>query len=181
MKGTLRHTLSQIEGDLPGGRFTVRRFLFNYFFRARFRVLLNYRIGSFCQGSGNSFLKLIALRYKYKLLTKRGCDVSYDSTIGKRLKLPHPIGIVIGDGVIIKDDVTIFQQVTLGSHGKSGEGLAYPTIGNNVKIYAGAKIIGGVTIGENSVIGASTLVNKDVPPNSVAYGIPCKIKHASVQ
>ena len=167
---------TEISGDLPDDYFTIRQFLFNYFYKARFRVLLNYRIGRFCLKSGNSFFRRIALRYKYILLTKRGCDVSYKSIIGKGLKLPHPIGIIIGDGVVIKDDVTIYQQVTLGSHGKKGEDLAYPIIENNVKIYAGAKIIGGVTIGENSVVGANTLVNKDVPPNSVAYGIPCKIK-----
>jgi len=176
MKESLKHMLAEITGDLPDNRFTLSQFLFNYFFKARFRVLLNYRIGRFCQKSGNGFLKRIALRYKYKLLTKRGCDVSYKAIIGKGLKLPHPIGIVIGEGVVIRDDVTIYQQVTLGSHGKVGEDLAYPTIENNVKIYAGAKIIGGVTIGENSVVGANTLVNKDVPPKSVAYGIPCKIK-----
>lgn len=168
--------LKEVGGDLQDSRFSLRNFFFNYLYKARFRVLLNYRIGRYCQDHGNFFLKHIALRYKYRLLTKRGCDISYKSVIGRKLKLPHPIGIVIGEGVEIKDNVTIFQQVTLGSHGKRGESLAYPIIENDVIIYAGAKIIGGVTVGENSIVGANTLVNRDVPPNSIAYGIPCKIK-----
>src|SRR5690606_1673923 len=169
-------TVYEIVGDLPEGRITMRRFLFAFLYKASFRVLLNYRIGKFCFHSRFYFLRLLAIRYKYKLLTKRGCDVSYKAILGKNLNLPHPIGIVIGDGVEVKDNVTIFQQVTLGSHGKKGEDLAYPVIESNVKIFAGAKIRGGITVGEGSVVGANTLVNKNVPPNSIAYGIPCKIK-----
>lgn len=176
MRKSLEDTMCEIVNDLPESRFTIRRFLFNYFYKARFRVLLNYRIGKFCSHSRFFFLRQIGLKYKYKLLTKRGCDISYRAILGKNLNLPHPIGIVIGDGVEVKDNVTIFQQVTLGSHGKVGENLAYPVIESNVKIYAGAKIIGGITVGESSIVGANTLVNKNVPPNSIAYGIPCKIK-----
>ena len=176
MKNSFKSLLVGIARDLPDNRFTVRRFLFNYFYKARFRILLNYRIGRFCVENKNFFFNRVALRYRYKLLTKRGCDISYKAEIFENLSLPHPIGIVIGEGVVIKNNVTIFQQVTLGSHGKKGEMLSYPVIENNVKIYAGAKIIGGVTVGENSIVGANTLVNKNVPANSVAYGVPCKIK-----
>jgi len=89
--------------------------------------------------------------------------------------MPHPIGVIIGDGVVIKDNVMIFQQVTLGSHGKRTEEMRYPVIESGVKIYAGAKIIGGVTIGENAIIGANSVVNVDVPAGATAVGIPCKI------
>ncbi len=89
--------------------------------------------------------------------------------------MPHPIGIVIGDGVVIHDDVTIFQNVTLGSHGKNSKDLKYPTIGKSVKIYAGAVIIGGVSIGEGAVIGANSVVNSNVPPFSVIVGVPGRI------
>ncbi|ERM80694.1 hypothetical protein P872_21560 [Rhodonellum psychrophilum GCM71 = DSM 17998] len=85
------------------------------------------------------------------------------------------MGIVIGDKVIIKDNVMIFQQVTFGSHGKKGLIKNYPTIEDGVKIYAGAKIIGGITIGKNAIIGANAVVNIDVPADCVAVGIPCKI------
>ena len=91
------------------------------------------------------------------------------------MKLPHPIGIVIGDGVVVKDDVMIFQHVTLGSHGKNKKEMQYPTVESGVIIYPGVKIIGGVTIGENAIIGANSVVNIDVPANSTAVGVPCKI------
>lgn len=172
---TLKELVNEIRGDL-GEKPTVLQFVKDYLYSARFRILLNHRLGKFLFKSGSFVLRQIALRYKYKLISRRGCDISYNAIIGKRLRLPHPIGIVIGDGVVIKDYVMIFQQVTFGSHGKKGKDFSYPVIENNVKIFAGAKIIGGVTIGENSVIGANTLVNKDIPPNSVAYGIPCQIK-----
>ncbi len=176
MKGSRATLLKEICEDLPDGKFTLRNFFFQYFYKPNFRVLFNYRIGTYCSKRRFFLLRHIARVYKYNMVVKRNCDISYRSSIGKRLVLPHPIGVVIGDGVIVKDDVTIFQQVTLGSHGKKGQGLSYPVIESNVKIYAGAKIIGGVVIGENSIVGANTLVNKDVPPNCVAYGIPCKIK-----
>ena len=171
----LKELLHEIKGDLRG-KASIQQFIKSYFYSARFRLLLNHRIGKFFYKSNNYILRQVALRYKYKMLTKRNCDISYDATIGKGIRLPHPIGIVIGQGVIIEDNVMIFQQVTFGSHGRNELNLAYPRIKNNAKIYAGAKIIGGITIGENAVIGANSLINKDVPDNSTAYGIPCKIK-----
>jgi serine O-acetyltransferase len=70
----------------------------------------------------------------------------------------------------------VLFRSTLGSHGKPNEPLSYPVIENNVKIFAGAKVFGNIRIGENSIIGANAVVNKNVPPNSVAIGIPAKIK-----
>lgn len=172
---TLKELVNEIRGDL-GKKPSVLQFVKEYLYSARFRVLLNHRVGKFCYKSGNFVLRQIALRYKYKLISRRGCDISYEAIIGKGIRLPHPIGIVIGEGVVIKDNVMIFQQVTFGSHGKIGQELQYPIIENGAKIFAGAKIIGGVVVGENSIVGASTLVNKDVPANSIAYGIPCNIK-----
>jgi serine O-acetyltransferase len=168
--------IRDIKDDLPKGRSGLFSFFQNYLYNAGFRVLLNHRLGKYFFNSGNFLLRQIALRYRYKMISKRGCDISYKAVLGKGLRLPHPIGIVIGEGVVIKDEVMIFQQVTFGSHGKKGEELEYPTIENNVKVYAGAKIIGSVTVGEGGVIGANALINKNVPPYSVAYGIPCVIK-----
>lgn len=171
---TLKSTLQEISGDLlPHSN--LKNFLSSYLFSARFRVLLNHRIGKFFSKRNFFLFKQIAAWYKIRLITKRGCDISYNSFIGKNVKMPHPIGIVIGDGVIIKNNVKIFQQVTFGSHGKKGETLSYPTIEENATIYAGAKIIGSIVIGKNAVIGANSVVNIDVPANSLAVGIPCKI------
>jgi len=176
MKLTLREVIICIKNDLPQGRFSIKTFLTNYLFSARFRVLLNYRLGRYFYHSGNYFLRQLALRYRYRMITRRGCDISYNALIGKNLRLPHPIGIVIGDNVEIKDNVTILQQVTIGNLGRKNEIKRYPILEDGVTIFAGAKIVGGICIGKNSVIGANSFVNKNIPPNSVAVGVPCQIK-----
>ncbi|MBC6369212.1 hypothetical protein DDT91_20660 [Algoriphagus sp. AK58] len=106
---------------------------------------------------------------------KRSCQIDYSAVIGRNVKFAHPIGIVIGKNVIIGNNVKIWQNVTFGSHGKNALKKNYPVIKDNVRIFAGAKIIGGITIGENATIGANSVVNIDVPANATAVGIPCKI------
>ena len=94
--------------------------------------------------------------------------------IGKNLFMDHGMGIVIGETSIIGDNVTIYHGVTLG--GVSLEkGKRHPTIENNVIIGAGAKILGNITIGDNSKIGANSVILKDIPKDSVAVGVPGKI------
>lgn len=87
--------------------------------------------------------------------------------------LPHPIGMVIGQGVSLGKNCTIFQNVTIGV--RNYDCTDYPNIGNNVKIYAGAIIIGGVNIGDDVVIGAGCIVTRDVPENKIAVGSPMRI------
>ena len=84
------------------------------------------------------------------------------------------MGVVIGETAIIKDNVTIYQGATLGGTGKE-KGKRHPTIESNVMISAGAKVLGSFTIGENSKIGAGSVVLKEVPPNSTVVGIPGKV------
>lgn len=172
---SIKRLLIDIKNDFPDGNSNLRLFLVYYFYSPRFRVLLNHRIGKYLSKSKFFLLRQISNYFKSRLITNRNCDISYNAILGKNLKLPHPIGIVIGYGVTIKDNVMIFQQVTLGSHGRKGKDMQYPTIESGVKIYAGAKIFGGVTIGENAIIGANAVVNIDVPANATAVGIPCKI------
>lgn len=172
---TLKNTLNEIKNDIPNVQITMKSFFINYFYNPRFRVLLNHRLGKLFHNSKYLLIRQLGNYYKYKLISKRGCDISYNAVIGKNLRLPHPIGIVIGEGVVIKDNVMIFQQVTFGSHGKKGLENKYPVIENGVKIFAGAKIIGGITIGENAIIGANSVVLDDVPANSTVVGIPAKI------
>ena len=171
----LRETIRDIKNDFPNGKVSLLLFIRYYWFSPGFRVLLNYRIGKYFSKSKNIFFRLLGKYYETRMIVKRNCDISYNASIGKNLKMPHPIGIVIGNGVVIKDNVKIFQQVTFGSHGKKGEEQKYPIIESGVRIYAGAKIIGGITIGENAIIGANSVVNIDVPANTAAVGIPCKI------
>ncbi len=89
-----------------------------------------------------------------------------------RVHFPHPVGIVIGDGVRIGRNVYIYQNVTIGLLEKAakGEMPKYPTLGDEVVVYAGAVIVGGISIGHRSVIGANAVISRDVPSDSVAYG-----------
>ena len=101
-------------------------------------------------------------------------DIHPAATIGCRVFIDHAVGVVIGETAIIGDDVVIYQQVTLGgvstSHGKR-----HPTLGNNVIIGAGAKVLGNINIGEGAKVGANSVVVKDVPNFATAVGIPAKI------
>ena len=101
-------------------------------------------------------------------------DIHPGATIGKRVFIDHGIGVVIGETAIIGDDVTIYQGVTLGGVSLN-KGKRHPTIENNVIIGGGAKVLGDITIGEGSKIGANSVVVKDVPPHSTVVGIPGKI------
>ncbi len=146
-----------------------------YCFNASFRLLLNYRLGRYFKKSSNPLARMLARHYMYRQVTHRNCQVSYEAILGNNIKFMHPLGVVIGENVIVHDHVRIWQQVTLGSHGKKGEKLLYPVIHRGVKIFAGAKVIGGIEVGENASIGANSVVLNQVPANAVAVGIPAKI------
>ena len=94
--------------------------------------------------------------------------------IGKGLFIDHGHGVVIGETTIIGDNVTIYQGVTLGGTGNE-TGKRHPTIEDNVLISAGAKVLGSITIGKNSKIGAGSVVVSDVPPNSTVVGVPGRV------
>jgi serine O-acetyltransferase len=93
----------------------------------------------------------------------------------KRIKLPHPVGVVIGKNVSMGYDCIVYQNVTIGTKDTFGENALYPVIKNNVIIYPNAIIIGDIVIGENAVIGAGAVVLNDVPPNSTVVGNPARI------
>jgi serine O-acetyltransferase len=103
-----------------------------------------------------------------------GIEIHPGAKIGKRLFIDHGMGVVIGETCEIGDDVTIFQGVTLGGTGKE-KGKRHPTVGNNVIIATGAKVLGSFKIGDNAKIGAGAVVLQEVPPNSTVVGIKAKI------
>lgn len=103
-----------------------------------------------------------------------GIEIHPGAKIGKRFFIDHGMGVVIGETSIIGDDVLLYQGVTLGGTGLE-KGKRHPTIGNNVVIGGGAKVLGNITVGDNSYIGANAVVIKDVPPNSTVVGVPGKI------
>src|SRR5215831_8454543 len=104
-----------------------------------------------------------------RLLT--GIEIHPAAHIGRRLFIDHGMGVVIGETAILGDDITIYQGVTLGGTGKE-KGKRHPTIGNNVTIGAGARILGNVMIGDNCRVGAGSVVLRDVGPNSTIVGVP---------
>lgn len=101
-------------------------------------------------------------------------EIHPGATIGRRLFIDHGAGIVIGETAEIGDDVTIYQGVTLGGTGKES-GKRHPTIGNNVVISSGAKVLGSFRVGDNVKIGAGSVVLKEVPDNCTVVGIPGKV------
>ncbi|WP_042353212.1 serine O-acetyltransferase [Bacillus massiliigorillae] len=103
-----------------------------------------------------------------------GIEIHPGAKIGRRFFIDHGMGIVIGETCEIGDNVTIFQGVTLGGTGKE-KGKRHPTIEDNVLIATGAKVLGSITVGENSKIGAGSVVLKEVPANSTVVGIPGKV------
>lgn len=105
---------------------------------------------------------------------KTGVEIHPAVKIGKRFFIDHGTGVVIGETAVIGDDVTIYQGVTLGGTGKD-TGKRHPTIGNNVMIGAGAKVLGPLVIGDNSRIAAGAVVLSDIPSNSTAVGVPAKV------
>lgn len=103
-----------------------------------------------------------------------GIEIHPGARIGRRCFIDHGMGVVIGETTVIGDDVTIYQGVTLGGTGKD-RGKRHPTLGNGVLVGVGAKVLGAITVGDNSRIGAGAVVVKPVPPNCTVVGIPGKV------
>ena len=103
-----------------------------------------------------------------------GIEIHPGAKIGKRFFIDHGLGVVVGETTIIGNDVLLYQGVTLGGTGIM-KGKRHPTVGNNVVIGTGAKVLGNIIIGDNSYIGANAVVIKDVPPNSTVVGVPGRI------
>ena len=103
-----------------------------------------------------------------------GIEIHPGATIGRRLFIDHGMGIVIGETAEIGDDCTIYHGVTLGGTGHD-TGKRHPTIGNNVLIATGAKVLGPFTVGDNSRIGANAVVLQEVPPNSTVVGVKARV------
>lgn len=103
-----------------------------------------------------------------------GIEIHPGATIGRGLFIDHGMGVVIGETTIIGDDCTIYQGVTLGGTGKE-KGKRHPTLGNNVMVGSGAKVLGPFTVGDNSKIAAGAVVLSEVPPNSTCVGVPARV------
>lgn len=136
-----------------------------------FRVMLSYRRAHRQYLKGHYFrARLISQR----AARKTGIEIHPGAVIGKGFFIDHGSGVIIGETSEIGDNVTLYQGVTLGGTGKE-TGKRHPTIGDNVMISAGAKIIGSFSVGENSKIGAGSVVLGEVPPNCTVVGVPGRI------
>ncbi len=136
-----------------------------------FHVMLSYRRAHRLYERGHYFrARLISQR----AARRTGIEIHPGAVIGKGFFIDHGSGVIIGETTIIGDNVTLYQGVTLGGTGKE-TGKRHPTIGDNVMISAGAKIIGSFTVGENSKIGAGSVVIEEVPPNCTVVGVPGRI------
>ena len=135
------------------------------------RVILRYRLAHKLYLKKHYFL---ARWISQRAARKTGIEIHPGATIGRGLFIDHGSGVIIGETTVIGDNVTLYQGVTLGGTGKE-QGKRHPTLEDNVMVSAGAKILGSFTIGENSKIGAGSVVLEEVPPNCTVVGVPGRI------
>lgn len=136
-----------------------------------FKVMMHYRVAH------KLYLKkyyFLARWVSQRGVRKTGIEIHPGAQIGKGFFIDHGNGVIIGETAIIGDNVTLYQGVTLGGTGKE-QGKRHPTVGNNVMISAGAKVLGSFKIGDNSKIGAGSVVLEEVPPNSTVVGVPGRV------
>lgn len=162
----VREEIQVIKERDPAIKSTMEVFLY-----PTFKVMLSYRRAHRLYEKGRFFrARLISQR----AARRTGIEIHPGAQIGKGFFIDHGSGVIIGETAIIGDNVTLYQGVTLGGTGKE-TGKRHPTLGNNVMVSAGAKIIGSFTVGDNSKIGAGAVVIKEVPPNCTVVGVPGRI------
>ncbi len=135
------------------------------------KAVMRHRRAHWCWTHG---LKFLGRAISQRTRKKTGIEIHPGATIGRRLVIDHGMGVVIGETAEIGDDVLLYQCVTLGGTGKD-QGKRHPTIGNNVLIGSGAKVLGPFKVGDNSRIAANAVVLSEVPPDSTAVGVPAHI------
>ena len=163
----LHETINEYKARDPAARSSAQVF----FLYPGIHALIAYRIANWLHRHRLLFLARWVSQHSRH---RTGIEIHPGATIGKRFVIDHGMGIVIGETTEIGDDVLLYQGVTLGGTGKD-VGKRHPTIGNNVMIGCGAKVLGPFTIGENSRIAANAVVLNEIPPNSTAVGVPAKV------
>ena len=142
-----------------------------FFLYNGFHATLHYRIAHWLHIHGLKFLaRLVSQGSKFFT----GVEIHPGATIGRRLVIDHGTGIVIGETAVIGDDCLLYQGVTLGGTGKD-IGKRHPTLGNNVMVGCGAKLLGPFTVGDNARIAANSVVLRDVPQDATVVGVPGRV------
>jgi serine O-acetyltransferase len=169
---TIREQIDTIFRGDPAAKSAVEIF----FCYPGFHAILLHRTAHRLHLAGFSLLARIVSQFS-RMMT--GIEIHPGATIGSRCFIDHGMGVVIGETAEIGDDVLLYQGVTLGGTGKE-KGKRHPTIGNNVVIGTGAKILGNITIGNHTKIGAGSVVIRPVPDYSTVVGVPGRVVRARV-
>ena len=162
----LKYDLNKVMENDPAARSKIEVFLLY----PTIHALIAYRIAHYFYTKKLFFLARLISQIS-RFFT--GIEIHPGAKIGRGLVIDHGMGVVIGETAEIGDDVLLYRGVTLGGTGKD-KGKRHPTLGNNVVIGAGAKVLGPIYIGSNSKVGANSVVLKDVPEGATAVGIPAK-------
>lgn len=164
--GNVREEIKIIRERDPAIHSSMEVFLY-----PSFKVMIHYRLAHRLYEKGHYFW---ARWVSQRAARKTGIEIHPGAKIGRGLFIDHGNGVIIGETAVIGDNVTLYQGVTLGGTGKE-HGKRHPTVGNNVMISAGAKVLGSFTIGDNSKIGAGSVVLSEVPPCSTVVGVPGRV------
>ncbi len=167
MFNKLREDIAVVKEKDPAARSSLEIFL-TY---SGLKAVRRYRRAHwfYCHGY-KTIARIISQRARHKT----GIEIHPGAQIGKGLFIDHGMGVVIGETTIIGDNCLLYQGVTLGGTGKD-KGKRHPTLGDNVMVGCGAKILGPITIGDNVKVAANAVVLKDIPPNCTAVGVPARI------
>ena len=159
---------------LRGQPFSKRRvFWESLIFKAGFQAVLLYRVSYWLHERGFVYLPWFLSRLSIAIT---GAEIEFNAQIGPGLFIAHPVGIVVGRGTVIGSQATLFQGVTFGVRSWHPDAIRkFPKVGNKCYFFAGAAVLGGVTIGDNCIVGAHAVLTIDMPDGSLALGVPAKI------
>lgn len=161
-----------IKSDYKVYNMNIMSLLTGLFTCHTFYLVMLYRVGNYLLKHNIPFLPFLFRAWGIILFS---ADISPVAKIGKSFRIAHSVGIVIGDTVTIGDNFQCFQNVTLGGRNVEANGRKMPQIGNNVTVFSGACVLGPIVIGDNVLIGANSVVLKDIENNVVVAGSPAKV------
>ena len=164
---TLKEDLDAVMERDPAARSRLEVF----FLYSGFKAVRSHRRANWCYRHN---LKFLARWISQRSRKKTGIEIHPGAQIGKGLFIDHGMGVVIGETAQIGDNCTLYQGVTLGGTGKD-QGKRHPTLGDNVLVGAGAKVLGPFTVGDNARVAAGAVVLNAVPPNATAVGVPARV------